>query len=143
MPYCPNCLTEYVEGTGECEDCGVHLVPGSPPEIQDESGSDSRNAFGGWFRSLVGAGGETDEDEGPPVKTVRIRIFSGHTASMDADLARKLLKARGIPAILGGQASAEMLPVLEVSLLVREEDANRATEILRNYFDKSGPILAE
>ena len=91
----------------------------------------------------MGAGRETDEDEGPPVKTVRIRIFSGHTASMDADLARKLLRARGIPAILGGQTSAEMLPVLEVSLLVREEDADRAADILRNYFDKQGPILAE
>jgi len=137
-------LTEYVEGTSECEDCSVQLVPGPPPEIEeDESGSGTSNAFGGWFRSLVGAGRETDEDEGPPVKTVRIRIFSGQTASMDAGLARKLLKARGIPSILGGQTSAEMLPVLEVSLLVREEDADRAADILRNYFDKKGPILAE
>ncbi len=143
MPYCPNCLTEYVEGTNECEDCRVRLVPGSPPEIEDEPGSGGRNALGGWFRSLVGAGQETDEDEGPPVKTVRIRVFSGHTASMDAGLARKLLKVRGIPSVLGGQTSAEMLPVLEVSLLVREEDADRAADILRNYFDKTGPVLAE
>jgi Putative prokaryotic signal transducing protein len=144
MPYCPKCLTEYVEGTRECEDCRIDLVPGSPPEIEDDadSGSGTSNAFGGWFRSLVGAG-EGQEDEGPPVKTVRIRVFSGHTASLDAGLARKLLRARGIPSILGGEASAEMLPFLEVSLLVREEDADRAAEILRNYFDKPGPILAE
>ncbi|HET7214153.1 MAG TPA: DUF2007 domain-containing protein [Terriglobia bacterium] len=142
MPYCPDCLTEYVEGTNECEDCGAELVPGSPPEVDDESGSNPRTAFGGWFRSLVGAGQETDEDEGPPVKTVRIRSFSGGTASMDAAVARKLLKAQGIPSVLGGENSAEMLPVLEVSLLVREEDADRAAEILRNYFDKQGPILA-
>jgi Putative prokaryotic signal transducing protein len=144
MPYCPQCLTEYVEGTSECEDCRIDLVPGSPPEIVDEadSASSTSKAFGGWFRSLVGAG-EEEEDEGPPVKTVRIRAFSGGTASLDAALARKLLQARGIPSVLGGETSAEMLPVLEVSLLVREEDADRAAEILRNYFDTSGPIPAE
>jgi Putative prokaryotic signal transducing protein len=144
MPYCPQCLTEYVEGTSECEDCRIDLVPGSPPEAVDEADSPSSTtqAFGGWFRSLVGAGKE-DEDEGPPVKTVRIRAFSGGTASLDAALARKLLQARGIPSVLGGETSAEVLPVLEVSLLVREEDADRAAEILRNYFDKPGPILAE
>ncbi len=142
MPYCPKCLTEYVAGTSECEDCGIDLLPGSPPEIEEEpdSGSGTSKAFGGWFRSLVGAG---EEDEGPPVKTVRIRIFSGYTASLDADLARNLLRARGIPSILGGQTSAELLPVLEVSLLVREEDAERATDILHNYFDQDGPRLVE
>lgn len=143
MPYCPKCLTEYVEGTTECEDCGAHLAPGSPPEIEDESASGTTKAFGGWFRSLVGAGRETDEDEGPPVKTVRIRSFSGGTASLDAAVARKLLRAQGIPSILGGETSAEVLPVLEVSLLVREDDADRAAEILHNYFDKQGPILAD
>ena len=142
MPYCPECLTEYVEGAGKCDDCRIELVPGSPPEMEDEAepGSGTSKAFGGWFRSLVGAG---EEDEGSPVKTVRIRSFSGHTASLDAGLARKLLHARGIPSILGGETSAEMLPFLEVSLLVREEDADRASNILRNYFDKPGPKLVE
>ena len=142
MPYCPNCLTEYVAGTRECEDCGIYLLPGSPPEAESEadSGSGSGKEFGGWFRALVGAG---PEEEDPQVKIVRIRSFSGATASLDASLARNLLKARGIRSVLGGETSAEMLPVLEVSLMVREEDADRAAEILRNYFDKTGPILAE
>jgi len=142
MPYCPECLTEYVEGTRECEDCQIDLVPGSPPEVKDEAepGSGTSKAFGGWFRSLVGAG---EEEEGRPVKTVTIRVFSGGTASLDAGLARKLLHARGIPSILGGETSAEMLPVLEVSLLVREEDADRAADILRDYFDKPGPVPVE
>lgn len=142
MPYCPQCFTEYVEGTRECEDCRIDLVPGSPPEVEEDesdSGSGTSKAFGGWFRSLMGAGDE-EEVEGPPVKMVRIRSFSGATASLDASVARKLLKARGIPSILGGETSAEMLPVLDVSLLVREEDADRATDILRSYFDKKGPI---
>lgn len=142
MPYCPNCLTEYVEGTSECEDCGIYLLPGSPPEDehQGDPGPAGGKEFGGWLRALVGAG---PEDEDPHVKIVRIRTFSGATASLDASLARNLLKASGIRSILGGETSAEMLPVLEVSLMVREEDADRAADILRNYFDKQGPILAE
>jgi hypothetical protein len=142
MPYCPNCLTEYVKGTSECEDCKIQLFPGSPPEDQSEAdaGSGPGKAFGGWFRSLVGAG---SEDENEEVKIVRIRTFSGGTASLDASLARNLLRARGIRSVLEGEASADVLPVLEVSLLVREDDADRAADILTNYFDKPGPILAE
>lgn len=141
MPYCPNCLTEYVEGTSECEDCGIYLLPGSPPEAESESDSSrAGKEFGGWFRALVGAG---PEDEDPQVKIVRIRTFSGATASLDANLARNLLRARGIRSILGGQTSAELLPVLEVSLLVREEDADRATNLLQNYFDRPRPKLVE
>ena len=32
MPYCAQCLIEYVEGTAQCEDCGASLLPGSPPQ---------------------------------------------------------------------------------------------------------------
>jgi hypothetical protein len=140
MPYCPDCLTEYVEGTRKCEDCGALLVPGSPPAVEEEEASKSSagQAIGGWFRSLVGAGPERDS---PEVKMVRIRTFSGPTASLDADLARNLLRARGIPSILPGETSVEMLPFLEVPLLVREEDAERAKGILSEYLDKSGPGL--
>lgn len=142
MPYCPNCLTEYVGGTADCEDCGVPLLPGSPPAVEDDAEMDKADGreFGGWFRALVGAG---PADEDPKVKIVRVRTFSGATASLDASLARNLLRARGIRCALDGEASAEVLPVLEVSLLAREEDSERAAEILRNYFDKPGPILAE
>lgn len=142
MPYCPNCLTEYVGGTRECEDCGVPLLAGSPPKVgnEAETGEGPGKEFGDWFRSLVGAG---PEDEDPKVKIVRLRTFSGATASLDASLARNLLRAQGIRSALGGEASAEVLPVLQVSLMVREEDSDRAEEILRNYFDKPGPTLAE
>jgi hypothetical protein len=140
MPYCPNCLTEYVEGTSECEDCSVRLLHGSPPEIDGEADSSAaRKGFGGLLWSLVSDSGGNE----PPVKTVGIRIFSGGRASLDAALARKLLQAKGIPSVLEGETSAEVLPVLEVRLVVREEDADRATGILGSYFDKKGPILVE
>ena len=138
MPYCPDCLTEYVEGTHECEDCGAALAPGSPPPREEAAGSGagSGEAIGGWFRSLVGAGPEQDE---PDAKMVRVRTFSGPTAMLDADLARNLLQSSRIPSILPGETSVEMLPFLEVPLLVREEDAERARSILKEYFDRSAP----
>ncbi len=138
MPYCPDCLTEYVEGVRTCEDCGTALLPGSPPpaEHAENSGTGSVEAIGGWFRSLVGAGPERDDTD---AKMVRVRVFSGPTAMLDADLARNVLQASRIPCILPGETSAEMLPFLEIPLLVREDDAGRAAEILKEYFDRAAP----
>lgn len=115
MPYCPECLTEYVEGTTLCEDCRVALVPGAPPPRQWEWGP--------------------AED----VKMVRVRTFSGPTAAVDADLARNILQMEGIPSIVSGKTSAILLPELEVLLVVREQDAERAVGVLRAYFDSPGP----
>lgn len=119
MPYCPECLTEYVEGTRQCEDCGGQLVPGSPPVRTPEA-------------SVL--------DESNDVKMVTVRMFSGPTAVLDAGLARTLLQNQGIPCFLSGETSAELLPGLEVPLLVREQDAGRASRVLRDYFDSPGPI---
>lgn len=55
---------------------------------------------------------------------------------MEADLARNLLAAQGIPSIPAGENSAELLPVLDVPLLVREEEREEAEAILREYFDR-------
>ena len=113
MPYCPQCFIEYVEGTNKCEDCGSDLQPGSPPaapprvEISNEKN----------------------------VKLVSVRTFTGGTAQMDADLARNILQSQGIPCVLSGEGSAEMLPVLDVHLLAREEDAERVAALLEEYLD--------
>jgi uncharacterized protein HemX len=37
----------------------------------------------------------------------------------------------------------ELLPVLDVALLVREEDLARAEAVLRSYFDTPGPAPTE
>ena len=113
MPYCAQCLTEYVEGIGKCEDCGAELLPGSPPQGPP----------------VVDLAGEKD------VKLVSIRTFSGGTAQMDADLARNILQSQGIPCLLQGESSAEILPVLDIPLFVREEDVSRAERILKDYLD--------
>ena len=93
MPYCAQCSIEYVEGTTQCEDCGAALLPGSPPHPP----------------RLVELGGEKN------VKLVVIRVFTGGTAQMQADLARNILQSQGIPCLLQGESSVEMLPVLRYS----------------------------
>ena len=112
MPYCPQCLTEYVEGAVECADCRIPLRPGLPPSLPSE--------------------------ESPDLKLVSIRTFSGPTARLDADLARDLLDQEGIPCNLPGEIAAQVLPGIDVvQMLVREEDASRAAELLKSYLDSS------
>jgi len=122
MPHCPQCMSEYVEGTTECEDCRVPLNPGPPPEsaVRAAKGEDLGNS-----------------------KLVCVRRFNGATARLDADLARTLLQNQGIPCVLAGEVAAELLPVLDVPLLVREEDAERAAQLLTGYFDSPGPLPVE
>ena len=120
MPYCPKCLIEYIDGTAQCEDCGAELLPGSPPERPP----------------LPDLGGDKN------AKLVAARVFTGGTAQMDADVARNILESQGIPSILQGENSAEVLPVLDVPLLVREEDAERAERILKEYLDADLPAVA-
>jgi hypothetical protein len=110
MSYCPNCFTEYREGTSECMDCHVALEKGSPPEQHQ----------GGYAEP----------------KLVRIRTFSGPTALMQADLAKNLLQEQGLLSFVPGETSAEILPGVDVvQLWVREEDAERAADILQSYLD--------
>ena len=121
MPYCPNCLTEYVEGTTKCEDCGAQLAPGSPPETPPQTQS-------------AGSGDS---------KLVTVRVFTGPTALLDADVARNILQSQGIPSLVPGETSAELLPVLDVSLLVREEDTEQAARILQEYLDSEAASPVE
>ncbi len=102
----------------ECEDCAVPLLPGPVPSSGEEE-----------------VEGTQDED----VKVLSVRTFSGPTARLEAGLARNLLLAEGIPSILPGETSAELLPVLVIPLLVREKDAERAARLLSDYFDSPSP----
>jgi hypothetical protein len=121
MPYCAQCLIEYVEGTAQCEDCGAALLPGSPPEAPPR----------------VDLAAEKD------VKLVPVRIFGGTTAEMDAELARNILQTQGIASALSGEGVADPFPVAEVHLLVREEDAAHAERILQEYLDANIPAAPE
>jgi hypothetical protein len=121
MPYCAECLIEYVEGTAQCEECGAVLLPGSPPEPPPP----------------VDLSAEKD------VKLVPARIFAGSTAPMDAELARNILQTQGIPSTMSGEGLADPFPVSEVHLLVREQDAEHAERILQEYLDANVPSTTE
>jgi hypothetical protein len=121
MSYCPECLIEYREGAAECIDCRVPLLPGPPPKIENE-----RHQFA------------------PDAKLVTVRSFHGPTASMDAELARNVLKEEGIPSALPGDTGAEVIPGIDVvQLLVRKEDAARAEEILEAFENAEAELPAD
>jgi len=79
----------------------------------------------------------------PKMNLVKLRTFSGPTARLDADLARTLLEAEGIPCVLAGEISAVTIPLFDIPLLVREEDAEQAAALLESYLDSPGPAPAE
>lgn len=114
MSYCPECEAEYREGIVECMDCHVPLRPGAAPIEMDEDQE------------------ETGEER--EAQLVRIRVFSGPTSLMQADLAKNLLETENIPCVLPGQIMGEILPGVEsIQMFVHESDADRADEILRAY----------
>ena len=119
MAYCPQCLTEYREDAPECMDCRVPLQPGPPPP-------------------------PAIEPDEPKVDLVRVRTFSGPTASMDAQLAQNILQSEGISSAVPGETSTEILPGVDaVQLLVRAEDAAEAAEILEGFLDNPTGVAAE
>ena len=74
------------------------------------------------------------------VKLVAIRTFMGFTAAFDAEAVRALLEAEGIPCFITGANFARLSSHgLEVRLMVREEDAERAVQFLESCSDPAAP----
>lgn len=77
-------------------------------------------------------------------KMVRVRAFAGPTAKTDAEMAKGILQNQEIPCIVAGGQSADMLPGVDVvQLLVREEDAVEAAELLESFLDNPSRTPAE
>ena len=117
MPWCPECTRVFLEGKTECPSCHVPLKPGKPPILEDQPDP---------------ALGAPD----PDMELVTIHTFSGPTAPIEADMAKQVLAAEGIKCAIAGEGSAEILPGVDtVQLMVREEEAEAAKEILESFFD--------
>ncbi len=104
MPFCPKCRAEYVEGIATCDDCGVALTA-EPPELERKVGD----------RALV-------------------EVWYTH-GEMDAQLMRSLLESSGISSMFSGESlrlthGFTVDGLAKVRILVREEDAKRACEII-------------
>jgi len=92
-------------------DCRVPLKPGRPPAPV------------------------SDKPE-PDVRFVPVRVFQGLHAQFQADLARNVLEAEGIPCMVTAELGAELIPGLDaVQLLVREEDRSRASEVVEEILN--------
>lgn len=105
MPYCPACRSEYLKGTIACEDCGRDLVEALPQEPSD--GDPGGNLVEVW-----------------------------HTqGEMDAQLIRSLLESNGIRSTFSGESlrlthGFTVDGLAEVRILVHEDDAMRASEVI-------------
>ncbi|MGH9455558.1 MAG: zinc ribbon domain-containing protein [Terriglobia bacterium] len=112
MASCPECGTELPEDAERCPACGAEIE-----ESGLEVGEDTENSRGSQ-------------------RLVTVRSFSGPRAYLDADMAKSFLEAEGVPCMLPGEGSASVLPGVDVlNLLVREEDAEEAAEILKSLLD--------
>lgn len=122
MAYCPQCLTQYADGSPECIDCGIALQPGSPPNST----------------------ASPEDLEEPGVKLVKVRSFGGPVGNMNAEVGKNILEASGIRSVLRGEFSGETLPGVDaVDLLVRAEDAAQAAELLESFLDNPSGVTPD
>jgi len=111
MPYCPNCKSEYVEGTTKCADCDVLLVPGPPPSEEEEA---------------------VDNQELVPVYYPKDEV--------EAKIVRGALEAEGIRAWEAADLTTEMFP-FDVDTLgtdaigVLASDVERAKDVIREALE--------
>ncbi len=104
MPFCPECRSEYLEGTETCEDCGVDLVAQLV-----EPGPDARD---GALVEVWYTHGEMD------AQLIRSLLESNGISSMFSGESLRLTHGFTIDGLA------------EVRILVREADAPRAREII-------------
>jgi rRNA maturation endonuclease Nob1 len=103
MPYCHQCKSEYLDGVQVCAECGGRLSA-EPPESEAK----------------------------PDVELVQVYLAQGE---IDAQMIRSVLDANGVECMLSGESvrlthGLTVDGLAEVKILVREEDAERAREVI-------------
>jgi len=123
VAYCPECLTEYTQGSRECIDCHLPLTSAQPPAGQ---------------RFSHAADFDADLD------LVAVRSFMGLDASLRAELAKNLLQAHEIPSTLMGEVSSRVMPFHGLVLLrVERKNLEQATQILESFLDHNNSKIGE
>src|SRR5438874_6796073 len=121
--FCPQCKAEYRVGFVRCSDCDVELVD----HLLEDDSSPVAEFPRGRF-------------EAEP-ELVVIRTFQ---RGLDADLAKSVLEAAGIPSMIRGDAGRRyyygygLALYTGIELLVRAEDVEDAEQILD--LDASGEL---
>ncbi len=116
--FCPQCKAEYRVGFVRCSDCDVELVDHLPVEKRSPAHEVSQRF--------------TPDVVYPEPELVVIRTYQ---SGLDADLAKSVLEAAGIDAIVRGDDAARrhylgLAFIQSIELLVRSEDAEDAEKIL-------------
>lgn len=120
--FCPQCGTDYKDGFYICSDCQV-------PLISEEE-----------FRELEDKR-RMEEKKSRDMATVEVYRVQGE---VEADIIKSLLAASGIENTSTGNAVQSVLPFTvdglgELRIMVKEEDAEKARELIREY-EGNNPI---
>jgi hypothetical protein len=118
VPFCPKCGSEYEAGVERCVDCNEALVAHLPAQEQDTLGE------------------MTDRTE----RLVQIAVFNH---SVEAHLCKTRLESEGIECFLQGDVALNInlfgtAALDSLRLEVRESDAERAIEILKEGVQETG-----
>jgi hypothetical protein len=108
--FCPKCKAEYREGFYRCADCEIDLVDELPPEAK-----------------------QLPEQ---PIEYLDLVNIETYYNRHEAELAKGFLSVNGINAVVFGDDCGGVRPGLSfsrgVQLLVKEEDVEKAKEILHD-----------
>ncbi len=105
MAFCPKCKGEYLEGYDHCVFCNVDLVDKLPEGVAPE----------------------------PLIKLIEVCNVKG---DVEANIVKTLLEANDIQVIATGHNVQSVWPLTvdglgEVKLLVKEEDSEKAKELIK------------
>jgi hypothetical protein len=128
IKYCPQCGAEYQDWVEKCLDCDMKLVDTKPEEdleTEDMSGPE-----------IIDIGDESYTSE-PLVK------IAEYEDAVNAQFNKDLLQSEGIKSMIYDGSSAGnwagIRPKMPLSLIVREEDKEKALTIL-NSIDANEPL---
>ena len=109
MRYCPECQAEYVEGVGDCVDCGVKLVERLPGM---EEPSTKEFDYIGEFETIY-------EDDN----------------NVNAQMVYKLLDSNGFACKLIGANEVKYPPTMLIVVQVQSDRAEEAREVIAAYMN--------
>lgn len=121
MPFCPKCRYEYIDGIGECPDCGIRLV-----EELEEEDSEEESAEG---------------EEGEAIRETDFVPLRHNNSRSSIEIIQEALEKEGITAIVINRDDIIRVidtryPVSKLIILVQDKDFEKAQEIADHAFDE-------
>jgi hypothetical protein len=121
MPFCPKCRYEYIDGIGECPDCGIRLV-----EELEEEDSEEESAEG---------------EEGEAIRETDFVPLRPDNSRSSIEIIQEALEKEGITAIVINRDDIIRVidtryPVSKLIIWVQDKDFEKAQEIADHAFDE-------